>query len=467
MNKPTVIDLFCGAGGASLGLHRAGFTHRLCVDMDEDAVATIKAAGFPGVVGMVEDTTLYDGGGGVNLVWMSPPCQPWSAAGRRRSADDQRDGFPAAFSALDTISPTWVISENVQELARDDYWLKSIVPEFKKRFEWVAWKIIRAVHYDVPQDRRRLVLIAGPRPMEWPRPWCSTPVPASTVVGEGYLRVEQRGAAGRSTSQPSPTTTTRGNLYFYNEDPGMRRTKDPLSGGVRCTPEQIAGLQGFPPDWPFRGRSGSRHRQAGNAVPPAVAEALGKAIMAAMPITTAGILAGAPGGTPQQQANARRLRQGTDWHRIIEGARHGSKGKAKRELGAANGISIRSIEAAVLTHRLVAAYLENVPTAPASLLNGSFDSLAPMATNLLVGMGEEGAQALQEIKGRRKGSSGTQMTPKARATAAATKSIDKAIAAALAVQYPVTRHKALDQLREHLEERLAVVGAHLDDLDIG
>lgn len=282
MNNPTTIDLFCGAGGASLGLQRAGFTHKLCVDYNEDAIATIKAAGFPGVVGRVEDTTLYAGFGQVDLTWLSPPCQPWSAAGKRLASEDDRDGFPGAFQALDAIKPTWAMSENVKELAGDEYWADVIVPEFKERFEWVSWKILRAIHYGVPQDRRRVVLVAGPRPIVWPVPWSQDPVPASTVMGEGFLRVEQIGATGRNTALPSPTVTCCGNMYFYEDFPGRRAQGDSCRHGNRVTPEQVAGLQGFPSDWPFQGLGGSRHRQAGNAVPPPMAEALGKAILAAM-----------------------------------------------------------------------------------------------------------------------------------------------------------------------------------------
>jgi DNA (cytosine-5)-methyltransferase 1 len=46
--KPTVVDLFCGAGGLSLGLMRAGFRPCLGVDRDPFAVCT-HAAHFPGV----------------------------------------------------------------------------------------------------------------------------------------------------------------------------------------------------------------------------------------------------------------------------------------------------------------------------------------------------------------------------------------------------------------------------------
>lgn len=53
------------------------------------------------------------------------------------------------------------------------------------------------------------------------------------------------------------------------------------NGAVRLTPEQCALLQGFPAGWTWTGNKGSQHRQIGNAVPPALAEAMGRAVRAA------------------------------------------------------------------------------------------------------------------------------------------------------------------------------------------
>ena len=54
------------------------------------------------------------------------------------------------------------------------------------------------------------------------------------------------------------------------------------NGAVRLTVEQCALLQGFPAGWTWTGNKGSQHRQVGNAVPPALAEAMGRAVRAAL-----------------------------------------------------------------------------------------------------------------------------------------------------------------------------------------
>jgi len=53
-------------------------------------------------------------------------------------------------------------------------------------------------------------------------------------------------------------------------------------GAVRLSVEQCALLQGFPPGWQWTGNKGSQHRQVGNAVPPALAEAMGRAVRRAL-----------------------------------------------------------------------------------------------------------------------------------------------------------------------------------------
>jgi site-specific DNA-cytosine methylase len=57
------------------------------------------------------------------------------------------------------------------------------------------------------------------------------------------------------------------------------------SGRRRLTVEECAILQGFPPGHPFTGTTEARYTQVGNAVPPALAEAVGRAAMVAWEVT--------------------------------------------------------------------------------------------------------------------------------------------------------------------------------------
>lgn len=92
--------------------------------------------------------------------------------------------------------------------------------------------------------------------------------------------------------RPSPTVTAAGEQK--GSGPGgspekMQRASDALylaTAGTdaerrRLTWQECATLQAFPADWPFQGGVGDRYRQVGNAVAPPVAEAVGRAIIAA------------------------------------------------------------------------------------------------------------------------------------------------------------------------------------------
>jgi DNA (cytosine-5)-methyltransferase 1 len=188
LSMRTTIDLFAGAGGASIGLRNAGFHHELCVERDEDAASTLVAAGLPGVHGDVRHFIHYDKLKRVDLVWASPPCQAFSIAGDRKGALDDRNGWPWTLDVIDHLRsrgiwPEYVICENVPGLTyhtsdcdRSDYtkcsgcyWEAWVQPEFRKRFDWVGTVMLNAADFGVPQHRRRVFLVAGPKPIHWPQ----------------------------------------------------------------------------------------------------------------------------------------------------------------------------------------------------------------------------------------------------------------------------------------------------------
>lgn len=320
----TVVDLFAGAGGSALGLHRAGWSHLACVDCDPDACTTLQDAGFPAVLADVRALPLLVGLQ-PDLVWASLPCQAWSLAGRRRGAMDDRNMWPATLDAIDHLQPTWFLAENVPGLVafRKDcsgegtpeccpghYWHGFIVPEIRQRFPWTDWRILNASSYGVPQHRRRVFLVAGPRSVAWPPPTHGAPddvlqmelftprLPWMTVrdvLNLGAWATETNTSGGRaklSRSANPPACTPVAGGHATGASPasggtfhgGPDRASDMafLAGGARrLTPLECAALQAFPPDWPWHGTKASRYRQVGNAVPPPMAEVLGRTVLEA------------------------------------------------------------------------------------------------------------------------------------------------------------------------------------------
>ena len=112
------VDLFCGAGGLSLGLKRAGFSPLVSLDYDLYATETYKF-NFPQVPVITRDVRVIDWSqyaGQVDWVVGGPPCQPFSVAGDQKAATDSRDAAEFV-RAVRELKPRAFLLENVAGLA--------------------------------------------------------------------------------------------------------------------------------------------------------------------------------------------------------------------------------------------------------------------------------------------------------------------------------------------------------------
>lgn len=189
-SRPTAVDLFCGAGGLSLGLERAGFDVLVGADSDEWAVRTHEA-NLPGQSWCGDLTDPSDfintldvwGLERVDLVAGGVPCQPFSRAGGPRIRDlvlnggrtdhDVRADLWSSFVAVvEKLRPSAVLVENVPDLPRwnDGAVLIALYESLQALGYRVEARILDGFRHGVPQHRQRLILIAldgGRRPL-WP-----------------------------------------------------------------------------------------------------------------------------------------------------------------------------------------------------------------------------------------------------------------------------------------------------------
>ena len=190
--RPTAVDLFCGAGGLSLGLERAGFDVLAGADSDEWAVRTHQAnVGGMSWCGDLADPTEFLntlkvwGLERVDLVAGGVPCQPFSraghsrirgliASGERADHDVRADLWSSFVTVVEHLRPAAVLVENVPDLPRwdDGAVLTGLYESLQLLGYRVEARILDGFRYGVPQHRQRLILIAldGHRRPLWPEP---------------------------------------------------------------------------------------------------------------------------------------------------------------------------------------------------------------------------------------------------------------------------------------------------------
>ena len=276
------VELFAGAGGAALGLHAAGVEHLRCIEWDKDAAAALTAAGFPAACGDVRDLSLY-AGLEPDLIWSSFPCQCWSSAGKRLGPEDERNGWPWTVDAIDAMRPRWFIAENVTgltqhrgecasgcagpELCPRAYLDRVILEQLRERFAWVACRVLNASSYGVPQHRRRLIIVAGPRPIDWPEPTHGEPTGQGDLFGRKLLpwrTVREalglntfferssgvRGLCARDPRRPAPAViagSTSGYDRLQTSDPGAGSEPGPCVNAMQGSTAGIYVVGGSEP----------------------------------------------------------------------------------------------------------------------------------------------------------------------------------------------------------------------------
>ena len=302
----TFLDAFCGAGGTSRGAKGAGLKVLYGFDHDLAAVESW-SKNFTGAtcwaMAAHEFITVDTEDFKVDILHLSPPCQPYSPAhtvpGQHDDANEAT--FLAVEGILEKAKPRVVTLEETFGLTRTDVnkeWFTAIIQIFTKLGFSVRWNVFDLRDFGLPQPRKRLFVVASwyvvgtfapnlllihaspgePLP-SFPRPTHVNPLyrhlspdrRAWTTVNQAITgiptncslhnlhSVERLHKAPYDGNKPLPSTITCGTGHSYHP-----------SGSRKFTLREIACLQGFPLEHVF-GPKGAR-KQIGNAVPPIVAK---------------------------------------------------------------------------------------------------------------------------------------------------------------------------------------------------
>lgn len=151
-----------------MGFSRAGIETVLQAECDPWALRVL-ARHFPDVERVTDvraisgDTSAHHGP--IDLVYGGFPCQPFSVAGLRAGAGDERNLWPEFRRIVSLLRPRWVVAENVFGLLSLDEgrFFGGILDDLGDLgFEGVAYAILDSQFFRIPQRRRRVYVVAGP-----------------------------------------------------------------------------------------------------------------------------------------------------------------------------------------------------------------------------------------------------------------------------------------------------------------
>jgi DNA (cytosine-5)-methyltransferase 1 len=160
-SRPTVIDLFCGVGGLSLGFLQAKVNILAAFDSWEAAVNSYNA-------NFTHRAQCIDIGATIDLprsdiIIGGPPCQGFSSAGLRRP-DDRRNSLVKVFAELVARHrPRAFLFENVEGFltgAKGRHIFELLEPIIDAGYRVHVWKL-NAANYGIPQHRKRVIAIGG------------------------------------------------------------------------------------------------------------------------------------------------------------------------------------------------------------------------------------------------------------------------------------------------------------------
>ena len=321
--KYSYIDLFCGAGGLSVGFDEAGFENIFSVEFNPEFAKTYKK-NFPSHNLLIEDIRDISnetirklvGNHEVDLIIGGPPCQGFSIAGNigRTFLDDERNRlFKEFVRFVSEVNPKMFIMENVAALATHlkGKTIKSIVDAFEHAGMGykVKWEVLNTVNYEIAQERRRIVIVGIRSDLntEFEYPAHSDNIKTIKDVIDDLPIL----ASGEKSDVPNHIAMSHSEQMLekmsYVKDGGDRNDIPeelrPKSGDVRkyirydstkpsvcvtgdmrkifhynqnraLTCRELARIQSFPDSFVFEGTSIQIQQQIGNAVPPKLANLL-------------------------------------------------------------------------------------------------------------------------------------------------------------------------------------------------
>jgi DNA (cytosine-5)-methyltransferase 1 len=324
----TVMDLFAGSGGFTLGFVQAGITPVYAVEFDKDAAATYEANFGPHCIS--EDINNVKSFPGADIIIGGPPCQGFSNLGAHIPNDPRNQLWRHYMRAIKQVRPLVFVVENVPPLLNSEEG-QEMMRQARALGYQVEGRILNSADFGAPQVRKRTIIIGSRTGRLWfpeqthidPKKRDLTTLQLyewSTVrQAIGDLPLEPTGHSLHIGRNPTPMSIER----YKHIPPGGNRWNLPLELMPECwkrktkggtdlfgrlrwdqpsvtirteffkpekgrylhpeanrpiTHREAARIQGFPDDFIFNGSKIQIAKQIGNAVPVNLAHAIAVAV---------------------------------------------------------------------------------------------------------------------------------------------------------------------------------------------
>lgn len=310
---------------------KAGFHHILLNEFNKDACDTLRTnrPDWNVLEGDIHDISFKEYAGKVDFLSGGFPCQAFSYAGNHGGFEDARGTlFFELARAVKETNPKVFMGENVRGLFTHDggktlHVIKNVIAELG--YTLVEPRVLKAIMYQVPQKRERLILIAIRNDLadkvkfKWPDPFerivtvrdafckgilydCDVP----ESIGQQYpkrkkeiMEMVPEGGNWKDLPDDVQREYMKGSYHLgggktgiarrmHYDEPALTLTCAPaMKQTERCHPtearpltvREYARIQTFPDEWEFKGNMGEQYKQIGNAVPVNLAYAIGRSLI--------------------------------------------------------------------------------------------------------------------------------------------------------------------------------------------
>ena len=268
-----ILDLFCGAGGMSYGMHKnEHFVTKVALDINEKLAQTFKK-NIPDVkliIGDIQDASIkqriidLSKKDEVNMIIGGPPCQGFSLKGKKMGLDDPRNFlFIEYLHLVSVLKPDVFVIENVKSLMSvSNGWFKNqIISEIERLGYKVSAGIVKAINFGVPQNRERIIFLCSKyNKINLPEPTILKPITVRDAIGDlAYLNsnegnFEQNYVTQSKSEYQKLMKRNSNKLYNHKASNHSKIAIEKLSmippeKGKEYLPKNLLGKQKFNSTW--------------------------------------------------------------------------------------------------------------------------------------------------------------------------------------------------------------------------